>query len=142
MQAPTLTKDYAELLQRGKVETYLKQLAENGLRWWFNMELPCLILHLEAVRNHLPAALPDSLKLRFLCKAIGPDISEAAMSTLYEQALTENDIKTAIANCLEMFHHLNIKNCIMMKPKARPWRLDASQRVRGKSGALHRMFRE
>jgi len=108
------------------------------------MELPCLILHLEAVRNHLPAALPHSLKLRFLCEAIGPDISRSAMSALYAQALADADIETAcaIANCLEMFHHLNMKNCIVMKPKTRPWRPDSSQRVRGKSGAVHRMLRE
>ncbi len=89
--------DYAELLQRAEVDAYLDRLAEDGLNWWFNMEVPCIALHLEAVREQLPAALPHSLRLRFLVEAIGPEISETGMASLYEQALEENDRETACA---------------------------------------------
>ncbi len=97
MQAPTLIKGYAEHLQRGEIDIYLGQLADDGLNWWFNMGVPSIALHLEIVHEHLPAVLPHSLRLRFLAEAIGPEISETDMLALYEQALEESDWDVACA---------------------------------------------
>lgn len=97
LQASTLTKKYTEFLQRGEVKAYLDQLAEDGLNWWFKMEVPCIALHLEAVREQLHTALPHSLRLRFLVEATGPEIYESSMSTLYDQALEDSDWEVACA---------------------------------------------
>ncbi len=97
MQAPALIKDYAELLQHAEVKTYLERLTGDGLNWWFNMEIPGITLHLDAVREHLPAAIPQSLRLHFLSEAVGPEISEPTMSGLYAQALAEKDKELACA---------------------------------------------
>lgn len=97
MQTPALTNDHARLLQSGDVDTYFDKLADDGLNWWFNMEVPCIAQHLEAVRNQLPAVLPGSLRLRFLSGVSGPEIAETTMSALYEQALAEDDREAAFA---------------------------------------------
>ena len=94
---PPLKGDYAGFLARGDLDAYTHQLMEDGLGWWFNMDIPAIATHLHPLKDFPASDIPPPSRLAFLLEAVGPEISEEAMADIYERMLAENDWEGACA---------------------------------------------
>ncbi len=93
-----ITDGYAERIGRGDIAGYLDQLGRDGVHWWFNMEIPRIALHLQAVSDHLlPTASALSSRLCFLLAVVGNEMPEALMVDLYQAGLSGGDLDLAAA---------------------------------------------
>ena len=48
-----LDENYKYMLIQGDIAGYLQRLAEEGLHWWFNMDVPRIVIHLLPVQTKL-----------------------------------------------------------------------------------------
>jgi len=84
--------------QPGEVDEYRHALELDGLDWWFNMEIPRIAMHLQPLLEHDGAeAAGGSLRLDFLARVIGNEISEPVMAALFERCLGDGDREAACA---------------------------------------------
>ena len=98
MQTPQLIETYDSLLKQGDVDTYLRRLAQDGLSWWFNMDILQIALHLQALQSAPAEDDPATpARLTFLAGVSAGDISATAMSALYQRFLDEDDWEAAAA---------------------------------------------
>jgi DNA-binding SARP family transcriptional activator len=91
-----LRAPYASYLETGDWKRYASALCEDGLAWWFNMEIPCLIAHfaaLESIPNR--QALPS--RLLFLAEAANGFMSTENIDALFHTFLSEKDLEAACA---------------------------------------------
>ncbi|MDM8516603.1 BTAD domain-containing putative transcriptional regulator [Desulfobacterales bacterium HSG16] len=91
LQAP-----YASLMEQERWDEYLSALNEEGLTWWFNTNISCLITHLiPLISLHRKFAVPE--RLLFLSKIVNRQISSGEMKETYEAFASDNDFETAAA---------------------------------------------
>ncbi len=96
LRTPTITKKYAELLRQGKRDDYYRELTREGFVWWFNMDIPGLASHLQALPGPLaPGDAP--LRLVLLGRLIEADLNEPALADLYASCLAAGDWEAACA---------------------------------------------
>ncbi len=99
MEIPSLFQlkpPYDALLREGKREEYISTLCQDGLTWWFNMDIPSIICHLVAL-NQIPPIAPLPRRLAFLSEAVNISIPIASMETFYHLFMEENDLEAASA---------------------------------------------
>jgi len=87
---------YTSYLQEGDWESYASALCEEGLVWWFNMEIPCLIAHLAALES-IPQGRPLPSRLLFLAEAAKGFMSTENIDALFHTFLSANDLEAASA---------------------------------------------
>lgn len=91
-----LRAPYTSYLEAGDWKRYASALCEDGLVWWFNMEIPCLIAHLSALESiHHGQTLPS--RLMFLAEAARGFMSTENIDVLFNTFLSANDLEAASA---------------------------------------------
>lgn len=87
---------YDSMIQQKQWQEYVKALCEDGIRWWFNMEIPRLFSHLLPLsQTPLNGALPH--RLAFLREAANISIPLESMERFYHFFIEENDLEAASA---------------------------------------------
>jgi len=91
-----LKPPYDEFFQQKAWERYVAALNEEGLAWWFNMDIPVLAAHLvplASASSHV--AIPP--RLQFLSEAIHRTATSEILETYYGQFLDSADMEAASA---------------------------------------------
>ena len=91
-----LRSPYTSYLEQGSREDFVSALCQDGLAWWFNMEIPCLVAHLTALQS-LPQSTPAPSRLLFLMEAAKVFISPENLDHFFEAFLKEDDLEAACA---------------------------------------------
>jgi DNA-binding SARP family transcriptional activator len=91
-----LKSPYASYLEQGSRENFVSALCREGLAWWFNMEIPCLVAHLAALES-LPQNTPTPSRLLFLMEAAKVFMSPENLDHSFETFLQEDDLEAACA---------------------------------------------
>ena len=87
---------YTSYLKEGNWESYASALCEDGLVWWFNMEIPSLMAHVAALES-LPKREPLPSRLELLVEAAKGFMSTDNLDHLFQVFLSENDLEAASA---------------------------------------------
>jgi tetratricopeptide (TPR) repeat protein len=87
---------YTSYLEQGSRKEFVAALCEEGLAWWFNMEIPCLVAHLAALES-LPQNTPAPLRLLFLMEAGKLFMSPETLDHIFEAFMQEDDLEAACA---------------------------------------------
>lgn len=96
IDSPPLRPDYMAMLQAGNMAGYQSELARDGLRWWFEMDIPLLANHLAPLQCQ-PLESCTS-RVRFLREAAQQLIDVDRMAGWYEIFVREGDREAACAS--------------------------------------------
>lgn len=91
-----LRAPYTSYLEAGDWKRYASALCEDGLVWWFNMEIPCLVAHLAALES-ISHGQTLPLRLLFLAEAVKGFMSTENIDVLFHTFLSEKDFEAASA---------------------------------------------
>ena len=124
-----LKPPYDEFFQQKSWDRYVAALNEEGLAWWFNMDIPVLAAHLVplASASHYVAIPP---RLQFLSEAVNMTATPEILETYYRQFVDHGDLDAAAVaagtvvmsvwevgrgfDCLADWH-IRIKNLLALK---------------------------
>ncbi len=93
-----LEKKYQDYLKNKQITDYIRAICEDGIRWWFNMNTPSIIVHLTPLttfgleKDNLPP------RLVFLMEATKQTISHEVMERLYHHFAQSGDIEAMAAS--------------------------------------------
>ncbi len=77
-----LKEKYEKLIKENRLDLYLKELSEEALQWWFEMDTPRLRVHLEVIKGQTdPSALPQ--RIAFVAEASQRTIPYERMVEFY-----------------------------------------------------------
>ncbi len=91
-----LKPPYNEYFQSKAWDRYVDTLHEEGLAWWFNLDVPTLAAHLvplASASRHVP--IPS--RLQFLSEAINRTATPEVLDTFYRRFLDHGDLDAAAA---------------------------------------------
>ena len=91
-----LKEKYERLLKENRLDLYLKELSEEGLNWWFEMDTPSLRIHLEPLKI-LSASLNLPPRIAFLLEASKQTIPYEQMRKYYRLFSDSGDTEAEAA---------------------------------------------
>ena len=96
LPSPQLKESYRSYLEQGKWDAYISALCDEGLVWWFDMEIPYIIVHLVPLSALPQGRLP--LRLLFLSEAVKGVILTESIERFYQAFLKEDDLEGTAHN--------------------------------------------
>ncbi len=92
-----LDKRYKEYLEKGHWDSYITDLCEDGLKWWFNMDTPAILTHLAPLEGSSLKITQLPIRLRFISEASNQPISLERMERFYRRFTETGDLEGAAA---------------------------------------------
>jgi DNA-binding SARP family transcriptional activator len=93
--AMAFDEDYQEYLDKNQIEQFIASLCVDGLRWWFDLDIPRLAVHLMALQTSVFESIELPPRIRLLATVTQPVIDGAQLRTLYEMLITSDDREAA-----------------------------------------------
>ena len=87
---------YDSLLEKERWGEYISGLCQDGIQWWFNMDMPSLLCHL-APLNGIPPETSRPLRLAFLSDSVNPSAPIESMEKFHQLFIEEDDLEAASA---------------------------------------------
>lgn len=127
---PEPEESWLTLVREEKWDAYLSALNDEGLTWFFNMDMPKVAIHL-APLERLDGEIEFPERVAFLIAAVNPDTPNTAFEGFFESFHDKNDVDGAIAASiaavLAIFYggcdfrelcpwHAKINQCINKEP--------------------------
>lgn len=91
-----LKSPYNELFQQKAWDRYVTALNKEGLRWWFNMDIPTLASHLIPLAS-VSRRVIVPLRLQFLSEAVNMMASLDILDNYYQWFMKDDDLEAAAA---------------------------------------------
>ena len=88
---------FASLAQQGRWDDYVSALADEGLKWWFDMEIPMIAVHLAALQDNPGKGSPPPARIAFLMESVQNFMSPERFDSLYHQFIDAGDLEAASA---------------------------------------------
>ncbi|RMG69901.1 MAG: hypothetical protein D6710_07980, partial [Nitrospirae bacterium] len=91
-----LKEKYETYLKENRLDLYIKDLSEEGLNWWFEMDTPSILVHLEPLKN-LPVSIDLPPRIMFLREATKQLIPYEQMEEFYRVFNESGDLEAEAA---------------------------------------------
>lgn len=92
-----LREKYQKYIDKKKWKEYISELSEDGLKWWFNMDTPSILVHLSPIESFPLENLQLPARLQFLLEATRQSIPLEKMDTFYKMFKDTGDLEAAAA---------------------------------------------
>ncbi|RME63479.1 MAG: hypothetical protein D6778_09565, partial [Nitrospirae bacterium] len=91
-----LNEKYETYLKENRLDLYIKDLSEEALNWWFEMDTPSILVHLEPLKN-LPVSIDLPPRIMFLREASKQLIPYDQMEEFYRIFNESGDLEAEAA---------------------------------------------
>ncbi len=89
---------YRDYLEEGQWLSYIRDLSEEALQWWFHMDTLTILSHLAPIEEFpVDASIELPLRIRFLAEAAKTSIPYEKMCEFYDAFVAEGDLEGASA---------------------------------------------